>query len=163
AGGVFSVVNPGTKAEKLAWLLEKYRATALVTARRLLTVACEAIPRAPSLPLPLLVGARDLPARLLGCDAARAAAPAAPPRGDPAERVHGRESGRKCARRGHRRRSRHDRHDLGLDRRAQGRDDDAPERGRRRDLHHDLSRELAGGPRALGAAARVRLRPVPGA
>src|SRR6185312_6856385 len=77
AGGVFSVVNPGTKAEKLAWLLEKYRATALVTERRLLTVACEAIPRAPSLAVALVVGARDLPAGLLAWDEALAAAPAA--------------------------------------------------------------------------------------
>src|SRR5581483_9175518 len=63
----------------------------------------------------------------------------------------------------HRRRPRDDRHHLGLDRRAQGRDDDAPERGRRRDLDHDVPAELARGPRAVGAAARLRLRPVPGA
>jgi long-chain acyl-CoA synthetase len=74
AGAVFSVVNPGTKADKLAWLLEKYRATALVTERRLLTLACEAIPRAPSLALALVVGAKDLPAGLVAWDAALAAA-----------------------------------------------------------------------------------------
>src|SRR3954471_23929923 len=49
AGGVFSVVNPGTKADKLAWLLDKYRATALITERRLLAVAAEAIPRSAAL------------------------------------------------------------------------------------------------------------------
>jgi len=74
AGGVFSVVNPGTKGDKLAWLLEKYRATALVTERRLLPVAAEAIPRAPSLVLALVAGARDLPAGLVAWDAALAAA-----------------------------------------------------------------------------------------
>lgn len=74
AGAVFSVVNPGTKADKLAWLLDKYRATALVTERRLLTVACEAIPRVPSLALALVVGAKDLPAGLVAWDAALDAA-----------------------------------------------------------------------------------------
>jgi long-chain acyl-CoA synthetase len=74
AGGVFSVVNPGTKADKLAWLLEKYRATALITERRLLGVAAEAIPRAPSLVLALVAGAKDLPAGLVDWDAALAAA-----------------------------------------------------------------------------------------
>jgi long-chain acyl-CoA synthetase len=80
AGGVFSVVNPGTKAEKLAWLLDKYRATALVTERRLLGVAAEAIPRAPSLVLALVAGARDLPAGLDAWEAALAAAGEAPVR-----------------------------------------------------------------------------------
>jgi long-chain acyl-CoA synthetase len=74
AGAVFSVVNPGTKADKLAWLLDKYRATALVTERRLLTLACEAIPRARSLALALVAGARDLPAGLVAWDAALAEA-----------------------------------------------------------------------------------------
>ncbi|HEY6864832.1 MAG TPA: AMP-binding protein, partial [Burkholderiales bacterium] len=78
AGGVFSVVNPGTKADKLAWLLDKYRATALVTEGRLLPVAAEAIPRAPSLVLALVAGAHDLPAGLVDWDAALAAAPETP-------------------------------------------------------------------------------------
>jgi long-chain acyl-CoA synthetase len=78
AGGVFSVVNPGTKADKLAWLLEKYRATALITERRLLAVAAEAIPRAPSLVLALVAGAKDLPAGLVSWEAALAAADPAP-------------------------------------------------------------------------------------
>ena len=80
AGAVFSVVNPGTKADKLAWLLDKYRATALVTERRLLTLACEAIPRAPSLALALVADARDLPAGLTAWDAALEEADAAPVR-----------------------------------------------------------------------------------
>jgi long-chain acyl-CoA synthetase len=43
AGGVFSLVNPGTKAEKLAFLIRKYGAAALVTESRLLPVAGEAL------------------------------------------------------------------------------------------------------------------------
>ena len=48
AGGVFSVVNPGTKADKLAYILNNARASALVTEPRLLAVAKEAASRAPS-------------------------------------------------------------------------------------------------------------------
>lgn len=43
AGGVFSLVNPTTKADKLDFLLRKYGASALVTERRLLPVAVEAM------------------------------------------------------------------------------------------------------------------------
>ena len=48
AGGVFSVVNPGTKAEKLAYILNNARASALLTEPRLAAVAREAAARAPS-------------------------------------------------------------------------------------------------------------------
>jgi long-chain acyl-CoA synthetase len=70
AGGVFSVVNPGTKADKLAWLLEKYRAAVLVTERRLLGVAAGAIPRAHSLAVVLVAGRGELPGGYVSWDAA---------------------------------------------------------------------------------------------
>jgi amino acid adenylation domain-containing protein len=48
AGGVFSVVNPSTKADKLAYILNNARASALITEPRLAAVANEAASRAPS-------------------------------------------------------------------------------------------------------------------
>jgi long-chain acyl-CoA synthetase len=75
AGGVFSVVNPGTKPDKLAWLLDKYRAAALITERRLLTVAAEAIPRSSALSTVVVAGGKDLPAGLLSWSAALASSP----------------------------------------------------------------------------------------
>lgn len=48
AGGVFSVVNPGTKADKLAYILNNARAAALVTEPRLDAVASAAAAQAPS-------------------------------------------------------------------------------------------------------------------
>jgi long-chain acyl-CoA synthetase len=48
AGGVFSVINPGTKADKLAYVLNNARAVALITEPRLATIAAEAALRAPS-------------------------------------------------------------------------------------------------------------------
>ena len=42
AGGVFSVVNPGTKADKLAYILNHCTAKALVTEPRLAEVASSA-------------------------------------------------------------------------------------------------------------------------
>jgi long-chain acyl-CoA synthetase len=48
AGAVFSVVNPTTKLEKLAFILNNCRAAALVTQQRLLPVACGAVAQAPS-------------------------------------------------------------------------------------------------------------------
>jgi long-chain acyl-CoA synthetase len=56
AGGVFSLVNPSTKADKLAFLLEKYGAAALITERRLVPVSAEALQRAPAR-MALVVGA----------------------------------------------------------------------------------------------------------
>ena len=47
AGGVFSVINPGTKADKLAYILNNARAAALITEPRLAAVASEAVARAP--------------------------------------------------------------------------------------------------------------------
>jgi amino acid adenylation domain-containing protein len=48
AGGVFSFVNPGTKADKLAYILNNARAAALVTEPKLAAVAKEAASLAPS-------------------------------------------------------------------------------------------------------------------
>jgi long-chain acyl-CoA synthetase len=48
AGGVFSVVNPGTKADKLAYILNHCTAKALVTEPRLAAVADAARSRAPA-------------------------------------------------------------------------------------------------------------------
>src|SRR5687767_14945490 len=39
AGAVLSIVNPGTKADKLAFILNNSRATALITQQRLVPVA----------------------------------------------------------------------------------------------------------------------------
>jgi amino acid adenylation domain-containing protein len=47
AGGIFSVVNPGTKADKLAYILNNCTAKALVTEPRLARVATAATERAP--------------------------------------------------------------------------------------------------------------------
>jgi long-chain acyl-CoA synthetase len=55
-GAVFSLVNPSTKADKLAYILNKYRAAALITEERLLPMASEAGARAPSLALTLVTG-----------------------------------------------------------------------------------------------------------
>ena len=48
AGAVFSVVNPGTKADKLACILNHCAAKALITEPRLAAVANEALGRAPA-------------------------------------------------------------------------------------------------------------------
>lgn len=48
AGGVFSVINPGTKADKLAYILNNSRAVAVITDPRLTGVVREASSRAPS-------------------------------------------------------------------------------------------------------------------
>ncbi|HXI37469.1 MAG TPA: class I adenylate-forming enzyme family protein, partial [Burkholderiales bacterium] len=49
AGAVFSVVNPGTKLDKLAYILNNCAARALVTEPKLAAVATEAAKMAPSL------------------------------------------------------------------------------------------------------------------
>jgi amino acid adenylation domain-containing protein len=53
AGGVFSVVNPGTKADKLAYILNNARASALLSEPRLAEVADEACANAPSVAIRL--------------------------------------------------------------------------------------------------------------
>ena len=48
AGGVFSPINPSTKADKLAYVVNNCRATALLTLARLMPVAAEALANSPS-------------------------------------------------------------------------------------------------------------------
>lgn len=67
AGGVFSVINPGTKADKLAYILNNARAAALLTEPRLGAVADEACAHAPSVTLRLTTPLSfEDPARPLG-------------------------------------------------------------------------------------------------
>ena len=54
AGGVFSVVNPGTKADKLAYILNHCTARALITEPRLADVATSARSRVPAVAATLL-------------------------------------------------------------------------------------------------------------
>ncbi len=49
AGGVFSVLNPSTKADKLAWVLNDCEAAVLLTQASLITVALAAAAQVPSL------------------------------------------------------------------------------------------------------------------
>ncbi|MGE5207446.1 MAG: class I adenylate-forming enzyme family protein [Chlamydiota bacterium] len=57
AGGVFVLVNPTTKREKLAYILNNCRASALVTTQRLLPVALGAAAEAPWVRFGLAAGA----------------------------------------------------------------------------------------------------------
>jgi amino acid adenylation domain-containing protein len=67
AGGVFSVVNPSTKLDKLAYILNNCGARAVVTEPRLQALAAEAAKGAPSvgfmLTAPFDFSAEDLPAK----------------------------------------------------------------------------------------------------
>jgi len=56
AGGVFSVINPATKADKLAWLLNDCEARVLVTQDSLLGAARDATVRAPSVTRVVVAG-----------------------------------------------------------------------------------------------------------
>ena len=56
AGAVFSPVNPTTKADKLAYVLNNCRATAVVTHGRLLGTVAEAVQQAPSVAAVLVAG-----------------------------------------------------------------------------------------------------------
>jgi long-chain acyl-CoA synthetase len=58
AGAVFSPVNPSTKADKLAYILNNCRARAIVTQGKLLPVASAAVAQAPSVVLTMAAGAR---------------------------------------------------------------------------------------------------------
>src|SRR3954466_14545456 len=61
AGAVFSVVNPGTKLEKLAYILNNCSAKALLTEPRLEPVASEAAKSAPSVDFTLLTPFINIP------------------------------------------------------------------------------------------------------
>jgi long-chain acyl-CoA synthetase len=63
AGAVFSLVNPTTKADKLTFILNNCRPTALLTLERLVPVAAEAVDQAPSVACCLVAGCPEaLPA-----------------------------------------------------------------------------------------------------
>jgi long-chain acyl-CoA synthetase len=57
AGGVFSPVNPSTKPDKLAYILNNCRAAALVTHGKLATAAAAAVASAPSVRFSVVAGA----------------------------------------------------------------------------------------------------------
>src|SRR5437660_140833 len=59
AGAVFSPINPSTKADKLAFVINNCRARALVTQDKLLTVANAALADAPSVALAIVAGKTD--------------------------------------------------------------------------------------------------------
>lgn len=61
AGGVFSPVNPSTKADKLAYILNNCRARALITQSRLASVAADAVVAAPSVALTVLSDTESVP------------------------------------------------------------------------------------------------------
>src|SRR5215211_7398912 len=62
AGAVFSPINPSTKADKLAFVINNCRAGALITQARLLAVATEAVAEAPSVRLAVVAGSDQEPA-----------------------------------------------------------------------------------------------------
>jgi long-chain acyl-CoA synthetase len=64
AGGVFSVVNPGTKADKLAWVLNDCEAAVLLTQSTLLPQALQAAAQAPSVRTLVVVGGGEGPATI---------------------------------------------------------------------------------------------------
>jgi long-chain acyl-CoA synthetase len=59
AGAVFSPLNPSTKAEKLAYVINNCGARALITHDKLSTVAAGALAAAPSVALTVVADARD--------------------------------------------------------------------------------------------------------
>jgi long-chain acyl-CoA synthetase len=73
AGGVFSPVNPSTKADKLAYVINNCRASAIVTQGKLLAVTEAAQAECPSLMISVVVG-RDFE-QALACTASPPAMP----------------------------------------------------------------------------------------
>lgn len=61
AGAVFSPINPSTKADKLAFVLNNCRATGVITQARLATVTAKAMIDAPSVELVVLAGGDEAP------------------------------------------------------------------------------------------------------
>jgi amino acid adenylation domain-containing protein len=59
AGAVFGPINPSTKAEKLAFVINNSRARALITQEKLRAVASAALAEAPSVALTVVAGARE--------------------------------------------------------------------------------------------------------
>ena len=68
AGGVFSLVNPGTKSDKLAYILDKYGASAIVTHERLLGTTREALAQSACRPIMVVAGS-DKPREGIAYDA----------------------------------------------------------------------------------------------
>ncbi|MGA9421295.1 MAG: class I adenylate-forming enzyme family protein [Rhodanobacteraceae bacterium] len=68
AGGVFSVINPTTKADKLAYVLNNCEASVLVTQAALLTVARAAVAQAPSVRRVIVVDGGDDPSAISYAD-----------------------------------------------------------------------------------------------
>ncbi|MEO6688972.1 MAG: AMP-binding protein [Dokdonella sp.] len=84
AGGVFSVINPSTKADKLAYVLNNCEASVLLTQTSLLPQVLQAATQAASVRTIVVVGGGDGAENVLDYDAFLRAAPArlpAPPRG----------------------------------------------------------------------------------
>src|ERR1700732_262776 len=73
AGAVFSPINPSTKAEKLAFVLDNCGARALITQEKLRAVASVALAEAPSITLTVVAGAREPLRGALSFEAALAA------------------------------------------------------------------------------------------
>src|ERR1700726_4557724 len=73
AGAVFSPINPSTRAEKLAFVLDNCRARALITQEKLRAVASAALAEAPSIALTVVAGAREPLRDALSFEAALAA------------------------------------------------------------------------------------------
>jgi long-chain acyl-CoA synthetase len=59
AGAVFSPINPSTKADKLAFVINNCRARALITQQKLCAVASAAVAETPSVALTVVAGARE--------------------------------------------------------------------------------------------------------
>ena len=111
AGGVFSPVNPSTKADKLAYILNNCGARGLITQQKLAAVAADAVEAAPSVALTIVADGEVAPRRLRALG----------------RRADGAEAAPLMRRARHRHRPRDDHLHLGLDRLPEGRDDDAPE------------------------------------
>jgi long-chain acyl-CoA synthetase len=79
AGGVFSVINPTTKADKLAFVLDNCEASVLVTQATLLPVARAASARAPSVRRLVVVDGESTNDALSWKDFMAEAVPALPP------------------------------------------------------------------------------------
>jgi len=56
AGGVFSPINPSTKADKLAYVINNCRASAMLTQAKLIPIATAALAEAPSINLTVVAG-----------------------------------------------------------------------------------------------------------
>ncbi|MTD93258.1 AMP-binding protein [Hyphomicrobium sp. xq] len=63
AGAVFSPVNPSTKADKLAYILNNCRARALITQQKIAAVAADAVEAAPSVTLTVVADGEVAPDR----------------------------------------------------------------------------------------------------